>query len=76
MVVIHALPIYFCSGVSSSNVAAIDKLIGGVMKSISWHNPATFSKCNALMDLHHHATTHTLNGETQSLLKTYNLVII
>lgn len=50
-------------GAWSSNAAATDKLIGGVMKSISWRKPVTFSKNIALKGLLLHGRTCSLNGQ-------------
>lgn len=60
------------SGVWSSNAAAIDRLIGGVMKSTGWQKPVTFSKCNASRDLLHLGRTRSLNGQICSLPEIYN----
>lgn len=67
MFVIHAYLFFFCSGVWSSNAAAIDRLIGGVMKSTGWQKPLTFSKCSASRGLLRHGRTPSLNGQIRSL---------
>lgn len=52
-----------CPGVWSSNAAATDKLIGGVMRSIDWQKPVTFWKNSASMALLLHGRTRSLNGQ-------------
>lgn len=72
VLVMHTWPVCFCPGVWSSNAAAIDRLIGGVMKLTGWQTPVTISKCNASMGLLRHGRTHSLNGQIHILIEIYN----